>query len=343
MIAKLAMGIAALAWLADGLRIPTSFGDELRFEITSGQRPGRPEIVPGQGKLTCPSFPERSCETDPSHTLPSLWNYQLFSLKGLYNKICEHFQDRFNESSGKFDLSILDDGTDVSGNMLTRIGNCISGPLHGINIPGSHVENAENHGNTNIKFSVGDGQNLAFGENTFDVVISSYIMEHVPSPDLYFKNIHKILKTGGLASVAWGPSWMSRKGHHIHEDMVEEWARSQGVQFTYRNDGSIIPDWSHLVWNKEEMVEYLVQKRGMPQALAEKCGHFIYDSRDTNHVPYHMVKQAMNDLPGVSEFDAFCDPLGKSKILKKAMKAMPDVPEESFKCSGGQWTYKKNK
>jgi ubiquinone/menaquinone biosynthesis C-methylase UbiE len=45
---------------------------------------------------------------------------------------------------------------------------------------------------------VGDVLNSPFADNEFDTVISTQVLEHVPKPWLMIKEIHRILKPGGV-------------------------------------------------------------------------------------------------------------------------------------------------
>ena len=42
-----------------------------------------------------------------------------------------------------------------------------------------------------------DLQNLSFPDNSFDVIISSEVFEHIPNAYLAFQEIHRVLKPGG--------------------------------------------------------------------------------------------------------------------------------------------------
>lgn len=45
---------------------------------------------------------------------------------------------------------------------------------------------------------VGDILNLPFGENTFDTIVSTQVLEHVTKPWIMVKEMHRVTKPGGL-------------------------------------------------------------------------------------------------------------------------------------------------
>ena len=53
-----------------------------------------------------------------------------------------------------------------------------------------------------------DGFRLPFEDNTFDMVTSSEVIEHVPDPSAYLSEIHRVLKPGGVATVSTPNGWM---------------------------------------------------------------------------------------------------------------------------------------
>jgi len=43
-----------------------------------------------------------------------------------------------------------------------------------------------------------DGQTIPFNDNEFDIVLCTEVMEHVPEPQLFLHEIHRVLKAGGV-------------------------------------------------------------------------------------------------------------------------------------------------
>lgn len=50
----------------------------------------------------------------------------------------------------------------------------------------------------NLEFRVGDAMNLDAEDNAFDVVVCTHIYEHVPNTRIMVREIHRVLKPGGI-------------------------------------------------------------------------------------------------------------------------------------------------
>ncbi len=84
-----------------------------------------------------------------------------------------------------------------------------------------------------------DGHRIPFGDDSFDVVFSSNVLEHIPHVEVFQKEIHRVLKPGGVAvhivpSSAWRfwtnithvlKSWKipDRHGEHASNAIMEIW------------------------------------------------------------------------------------------------------------------------
>ena len=68
----------------------------------------------------------------------------------------------------------------------------------GIDFDPTAVEKARSKG---LKINLGSLDEQKYNENTFDVVILSHVIEHVPNPLALLSEIHRILKPGGIMSL----------------------------------------------------------------------------------------------------------------------------------------------
>lgn len=63
-------------------------------------------------------------------------------------------------------------------------------------------ENAIKGGFTNVEFREGDIENLPVDDNSVDVIISNCVINLSPDKEKVFKEIHRVLKTGGRLMVS---------------------------------------------------------------------------------------------------------------------------------------------
>ena len=67
---------------------------------------------------------------------------------------------------------------------------------------------------SNLEFRVADALNLPYGDNSFDVIVCSHVYEHVPDPYKMFREIHRVLKPGGVCYFSAGNRLMWNEPHH---------------------------------------------------------------------------------------------------------------------------------
>lgn len=51
--------------------------------------------------------------------------------------------------------------------------------------------------NSDIKTIVGDAEVLPFADNTFDIVIATFLIVHLKNPTIFFDEVYRVLKPGG--------------------------------------------------------------------------------------------------------------------------------------------------
>jgi SAM-dependent methyltransferase len=69
-----------------------------------------------------------------------------------------------------------------------------------------------------------DGTNLPFGDDTFDAIVSLETIEHVPRPDLFIRELRRVLKPSGSLLVSTPNAEETGGGnpHHLKEFSREE-------------------------------------------------------------------------------------------------------------------------
>jgi ubiquinone/menaquinone biosynthesis C-methylase UbiE len=187
-------------------------------------------------------------------------------------------------------IRILDMGCDCSGRQIAEISRLTKGEVVGINIPEdfpteSAVVNAGNRG----RLLRMDGMNLQFEDASFDLVISANVIEHVPDPTKFIREAARVLRPNGVCYLETAPLWTGPKGHHIMESMIAE---NCPMESGFRDDSSIIPDWSHLVLDRCQMEQIL--KNRVRSETTDYILRYLYDSKDLNKTPWRIIKKSIS-------------------------------------------------
>jgi SAM-dependent methyltransferase len=179
-------------------------------------------------------------------------------------------------------------GCDTSGQQLAELARLTRGEVVGINVPEGFpsIEAVQNAG-PRVKMFQMDGMNLTFPDKSFDLVISANVIEHVPDPAKFIHEAARVLKDDGVAYLETAPLWTSARGHHVMESMVAE---NCPEETQFRDDGSIIPEWSHLTLSRNEM-EFTIGKKVLGPTR-DYILRYLYDSRDLNKTPWREIAAA---------------------------------------------------
>ena len=70
---------------------------------------------------------------------------------------------------------------------------------HGYDVSAIDLPSSNYRENRVVPIMDYDGQNIPFADNTFDIVFSSNALEHIPHIYEFQKEIHRVLKPGGVA------------------------------------------------------------------------------------------------------------------------------------------------
>lgn len=133
----------------------------------------------------------------------------------------------------------------------------------------------------NIHFVEGDATRLKdyFSENYFDVIFGVAVLEHMKADPIMLKQMHSVLKKGGTVYLAGRPIWTSRVGHHVWEDFEDR-------QYHFNDISNPILDWYHLIMDSQEMINFLVEEKSIPQDHAIKIADYVYQGGSLNRICY---------------------------------------------------------
>jgi SAM-dependent methyltransferase len=168
-----------------------------------------------------------------------------------------------------------------SGTMLEYIGS-LGWEVEGADVDSSAVVNARKKG---LKVSHGSIEELCYGENTFDAITISHVIEHVPDPVRLISECFRILKPGGTLSLVtpntesfglsvFSESWLSldppRHLMLFNVKTIRQLARSAG--FSDVQAKTTIREVHSLVW-----ASYSISRHGYFAfgSVPPKCVRFI--------------------------------------------------------------------
>jgi len=188
-------------------------------------------------------------------------------------------------------IRILDMGCDTSGRQLSHLAALTRGEVVGINIPDDFPSQRaiKNSGKRTTLIRM-DGMDLSFPDSSFDLVISANVMEHVSDPHRYISEAARVTKSTGIAYFETAPVWSGPRGHHIHADMIRENCPGES---NFRDDGSVVPDWSHLMFSEAKMRAHL--EPILRPATVDYVVWYVYHSGDLNKAPWSQIENELHD------------------------------------------------
>lgn len=119
-----------------------------------------------------------------------------------------------------------------------------------------------------------DARALDLPDASVDVVFSSCAFEHIGDFGRALDEMHRVLRPGGVIATYFSPIWSCAIGHHLWE------IDSKGERVTFMD--RIVPDWGHLLLERNELETYLAIVLGAD--TARRCTEFIANNACLNRV-----------------------------------------------------------
>lgn len=170
------------------------------------------------------------------------------------NNLLEHLV-RYNLLPGG-DLHVLDLGCGAGhgSNMLSKKYSKVTA----LDISSEAIQYAkENWAASNIDFVVGDSMNLPFPDDTFDVVASFEVFEHLADWRKFLSEVRRVLKPEGLIYISTPNKTLYSPGtkkpinpHHVFEMTIPEFKEALSGYFTIQEFyGQRTPVYNdHFIW-----------------------------------------------------------------------------------------------
>ena len=166
---------------------------------------------------------------------------------------------------------------------LRELGEC---RVLGFDLNGTSLRLAKEHVNSmSVPFVQGNSCALPFGDNTFDKIFSTEVLEHIPDDHQALREIHRILKPGGRLIITvpnhnypllWDPiNWVleAATGSHIKSGF---WAGLWNM---------------HLRLYYPEEIEAVIKKAGLKIISIEALTHYCVPF---NHIVLHALKRVLD-------------------------------------------------
>ena len=109
------------------------------------------------------------------------------------NCMYQEIIDRVRNLEG---IKILDLGCG-NGNIINLLKKERKADYYGLDISENMIEEAKKKCGEDVKFTVGDSENLPYQDGQFDIIICNASFHHYTNPESAIKEIKRVLKTGG--------------------------------------------------------------------------------------------------------------------------------------------------
>lgn len=143
----------------------------------------------------------------------------------VYNMCHKDYPDVLEEVCKEPCESLLDAGCGTGAMLQLFCKDCPNKKYVGIDLSEKMIQVARKKKLSNVRFVVGDCENLPFEDNCFDVVTCSMSFHHYPNPEDFFHSLFRVLKPGGrfiLRDVASKSNLLMWLMNHVEMPVVNK-------------------------------------------------------------------------------------------------------------------------
>jgi len=135
----------------------------------------------------------------------------------------------------------------------------------------------------------GDVLLLPYRDNSFDVLLNIATFEHIHNLDTTMREMHRLLKPGGIMYAQFGPIWSSAVGHHI-------WCHLDDQIFRFDNpELNPLDDFDHLVYDRKELAAKLA--KSWDDRTVDHLVKAVFDHSHINRTFHHEICDYMRQSP----------------------------------------------
>jgi SAM-dependent methyltransferase len=201
-----------------------------------------------------------------------------YGLTRYQHRALERFHRFFPDLSG----TVLEIGSDVEGIVLKELSSRGARRLLGLNIdinPEAHGGRG-NGGVPTYEIVKADVRRLPFRTGSISAIVSLMAFEHVHDMDVALREMHRVLKPGGIVYSDFGPIWSCSIGHHV-------FAIVDGVEARHWKPGkNPVPHYAHLLAPPATLRAAVLEKSWVFPKLADAIVRWIYESDGVNRIFY---------------------------------------------------------
>ncbi len=161
----------------------------------------------------------------------------------------------------------------------------------------------EQHGKVTVMKADALSLSNYFEPCSFDAVYGLSVIEHIPNPNLLLQELHRVLKPNGMAFLEGRAIWSSPKGHHLWVENGRNSPFKGRTTANYffcsvprRRSINPLPDWSHIIWHKDEMSQYLKMKN-IPDSDIKCITEWVYHRNDINRLNITEIAEGYTRSP----------------------------------------------
>jgi ubiquinone/menaquinone biosynthesis C-methylase UbiE len=204
-------------------------------------------------------------------------NYEMLDAIRQYNHTIINALDSIRPLQG---LRILDIGASPHGYALEKVLALGAKEYVGIGLD-INEDFALETKTAHARLAYMNAESLSFNDNEFDAIVTMSTFEHIGNLNKALSEFHRVLKQGGCVLISFEPLWTCSYGHHLHH---------------LGEISKLVPDWAHLLWSKNEMIDYLYTcwPANAPLSIQE-AGEWIYEGDCLNRKGIIEVRNTLAD------------------------------------------------